>query len=170
MIDLTNVKASSGRLPVGGYICTITKAQDVPHDEYIEVVYDIAEGEYKGFYEGEDEWKHTTRRYYKGNAAGMLKAFLETVAKDNPKFNVDEVIKGENVKGLVGCQFGALIQTRLYTKQDGSDGEALEVARVIECEKIRTGNYTLPQPRDGRRNKDYQAVVDADSLIGDAPF
>ena len=169
MIDLTNVKATGDRLPVGGYVLTIKKAQDIPHDEYVEVVYDIAEGEYKGFYKDEEDWKHTTRRYYKGNAGGMFKAFIEKVAKDNPQFNAEEVISGKSCKGLIGCNFGAVINTRLYTKQDGTDGEAQEVAQILSCDKIRKGEYTLKEPRDTRKKQENDAPV-IEVSTGDVPF
>lgn len=169
MIDLTNVKATGSRLPVGGYVLKITKAQDIPDDGYVEVVYDIAEGEYKDFYRDDEDWKCTTRRYYKGNAGGMFKAFIEKVAKDNPQFNSEEVISGKSCEGLIGCNFGAVINTRLYTKQDGTDGEALEVSQILSCDKIRKNEYTLKEPRDTRkREESYAPVIEINT--GDLPF
>lgn len=42
------VKASTGeyaRLPAGGYVCKITKVEDVAAKEYLRVSFDIYEGE-----------------------------------------------------------------------------------------------------------------------------
>lgn len=177
MINLTNVEAKSGdfeRLPVGGYVCVIKSAKDYPTDEFVEIVYDVAEGQYANFYKDDDDWIHTTRKYYKGGAAGMFKGFIETLAKDNPNFDASKVINGESVDGMKGCKFGALIQECYYTNRDGEDKTALDVAKTIECAKIRDGKFTLPAPKDMRKNQDTPAVtteaVTVDYNVGDVPF
>ena len=169
MIDLTNVEASAEfeKLPVGGYVCVIMKATDHEADQYVEIVYDIAEGDKTGFYAQDEDWRHSTRKYYKGKAAGMFKAFVEQLAADNKGMNSQMVISGESVAPLQGCKFGALIQERYYTGNDGVDKTALEVAKTVACDKIRTNNYTLPAPRDNRK-KDNVTVETIND--GDVPF
>ena len=53
-VDLSKVKeAGSGsykRLPVGGYVLRILKVVDVPEYNRLDFYYDIAEGEYKDYY------------------------------------------------------------------------------------------------------------------------
>lgn len=177
MINLTNVEAMSGdfeRLPVGGYVCVIQSAKDYPDDEFVEIVYEVAEGQYANFFKDDDDWTHTTRKYYKGKAAGMFKGFIETLAKDNPNFDASKVINGESVDGLKGCKFGALIQERYYTNANGEDKTALDVAKTIDCQKIRDGKFTLPAPRDTRKNQGATAVavtpVAEAEFTGDIPF
>lgn len=177
MINLTNVEAKSGdfeRLPVGGYVCVIKSAKDYPTDEFVEIVYDVTEGQYANFYKNDEDWTHTTRKYYKGKAAGMFKGFIETLAKDNPSFDASKVINGESVDGMKGCKFGALIQERYYTNQNGEDKTALDVARTVECAKIRDGKFTLPAPKDMRKNQTTPATpavqVVEDDFNGDVPF
>ena len=169
MIDLTNVEATQefSKLPVGGYVCVIMKAEDNEAEQYVNIVYDIAEGDKTGFYSSEDDWRHSTRKYYKGKAAGMFKGFIETLAKDNQGMDAQSVIQGKGTTGMIGCKFGALIQERYYTGNDGTDKTALEVAQTVSCEKIRNNDFTLPKPRDNR-NKDNVTVEAVNA--GDIPF
>ena len=45
-----NEGGSFGNLPEGGYVCVITKVTDKPDKEYLEIEYDIAEGDFAGWW------------------------------------------------------------------------------------------------------------------------
>ena len=51
-IDMSNVESAKDykRLVPGGYVCKITGVKDVANNEYLEIEYDIAEGEFKDYY------------------------------------------------------------------------------------------------------------------------
>lgn len=179
MIDLTGIEAVTSeteRLPVGGYVLEIESAKDFPDDMFVEIVWDVAEGEHKGFYKDAPDWLHTQRWYYKGKAAGMFKGTIEKVAADNPNFDADKVYKGESVAGLKGCKFGAIVQERFYTNNEGVEKSALELRLIKSIEDIKKGNFTMPEPR---RPKGETApastpaptpVVEATSQTYNVPF
>ena len=57
MKPITNIasvqEASTGeskRLPAGGYICKYTNVEDNEEKQYLYMEFDIAEGEYKGYF------------------------------------------------------------------------------------------------------------------------
>ena len=150
MIDLTGIESvtsSTERLPVGGYVIRIDEAKDYPDEMFVELVWDVAEGKYKDFYKDAPEWVHQQRWYYKGKAAGMFKGNIETVEADNPNFDADKVYKGESIAGLKGCRFGGIVQERYYTSKDGEEKTALEIRSVKPIEVIKSGNFTMPEPR-----------------------
>lgn len=153
------------KLPVGGYVCVIKSVEDVPNAEYLRIVWDVAEGEYKDHYKRDEDWSHTMVRSYKEKARGMFKAFLEVLENDDDNFfSIKEWNKENDEQGLRGLKFGALIQERYYTNDKGEDKTALEVARVIDTERIRRGDYKMPEPRDQR------VKVESPTNDADVPF
>ena len=76
-----------GKLPAGGYVIRITKAEDVPGKEYLLVEYDVAEGEYAGHYKDLFDrlgfWGGSFVRSYKPKARGFFKAFLDVLEASN---------------------------------------------------------------------------------------
>ena len=164
------------RLAPGGYVAKITDADDHfnPSDEYVEVVWDVAEGDKAGYYSDEwgqrNTWALSTRWYYRDNCTGIFRSRLRALEESNPgKFYIDRWEVTCDPRAWIGLEFGAIIQKRLYTKRDGSDGEALEIVRVVSADKIRKGDYTLPEPRDARKAKPTQAKP-ADAYSSDIPF
>ena len=85
-----SIQASSGefaRPGNGGYILEIVNVTDVPFDastgkgDYLRIDYDIAQGEFKGYYTKQNErfggdWFANFIRSYKETAAGMFKHFI----------------------------------------------------------------------------------------------
>jgi len=64
---------STGRLPVGAYICKIlgvkyTESPDSDKSDIIEVLFDITEGEYKGFFKKQYENNTSEDKKWKGRA------------------------------------------------------------------------------------------------------
>ena len=52
IINWNEVKPSEGgtqRPQAGGYVCVITKAEDVPEKQYLLVEFDISEGDFAGY-------------------------------------------------------------------------------------------------------------------------
>jgi hypothetical protein len=171
MISFANVEATEDRefLKPGGYVMTITKATDNPACEYVEIEFDVAEGDFQNWLKDSPSWAKSTRKYYKGKAAGMFKRFYLDLDVDNPTKKVKETIETTgSVIPFVGCKFGALMQNRLYTKNNGDDGTVLEVAKTVPCEKIRNNDYKLPEPRDMRDAPSLSGTAEAFSA--DVPF
>jgi len=94
--DSINEAGELKTLPAGAYACKIIEVVDVPEKEYLDVYFDIAEGEFKGYFKvlQENTGKNYGRitRSYKTNALPFFKAFITAVEKSNPgyKWNWDE--------------------------------------------------------------------------------
>ena len=85
-------------LPVAPQICKVVKIEDIADKEYLKVYFDIADGEYKGFFKEKadnlGEWpsQGITYRSYKKSAEKFFMAFIKAIEKSNPNFkwNWDE--------------------------------------------------------------------------------
>ena len=149
--------------PVGGYVVRITDVEDVSSREYLNVVYDIAEGPYSGFYSDDfgknNPWAHRFVRSYKETAKGMFKAFLKRLEESNPRFDVARWQSRCDERELVGLELGIVLQYEDYTNDKGEDKERLQVVGVYASQDIRNGDYKLPERKDSR--KDVPAVEPA---------
>ena len=147
-IDLNDVQEATEfqALPVGGYICGIVRAEDVPDREYLRIEYDIAEGEHKNFYRNQMQrnpdwrWGGVLIRSYKEKALPFFKAFVTSVEKSNSgyKFNDDE-------KTLVRKFVGLVLAEEEYTKNNGNIGKRLYVASVHSVDAIKKGEFKVPE-------------------------
>lgn len=156
------------RLPAGAYVVRIVDVKDVPDREYLNIVYDIAEGEYEGFFNDgfgrNNEWSHRFVRSYKESARGMFKAFLMRLEESNPGFTVAAWQEGCDERRLIGLEVGILLQTEFYTNSRGEDKERLSCVGLRASQDIRNGDYTMPEPKD-RRSKPA-----APSFYDELPF
>ena len=156
-VDAATV-GGGGQLEPGGYVVRIDKVIDHADDGYIDLVIDIAEGEHAGMYAGlpeSDDWRHTYRRYYEGNAAPFFKQFLEALEISNRgKFDIATWEKGCDEREFVGLELGVIFQKRLYTKQSGKnkgkDGWNLNWFSSIPAQDVRNGEFTVPADDDKR--------------------
>lgn len=134
------------RLPVGGYICGIVRAEDVPEKEYLRIEYDIADGEFKNYYRNQAQrnpdwnWGGVLIRSYKEKAQPFFKAFLTSVEKSNSGFKF-----GNDEKTLVRKMVGLVLAEEEYQKQNGSIGTRLYVAQVHSVDAIKKGEYKVPE-------------------------
>lgn len=150
--DFNKVKASTQyeRLAPGGYVIRITdvKDEDAPDKQYLRIVYDIAEGSEAGRYKNEDkdnEYRHAFVRSYKETALGMLKAFTEAVDQSNGTKLTESVEKGLDEKLLIGKLVGIVFGYEEYEANDGNVKERIRVASVLPADKIREGEYKVPE-------------------------
>lgn len=132
------------QLPAGGYVCYITKVEDVPEKQYLRFEFDIFEGEFQGY--GADCLERngfTPLRFirsYKEKAAGFFKGFIRCMEESNPNtlhWDWDE-------KKLLNKYFGAVLGEEEYRKNDGSIGVRLNVARTVTPADIRLGRFKVP--------------------------
>lgn len=145
-IDWNNVEAveSFKRLEAGGYICTITAVEDVEDREYLKLEYDIADGEFKGYYrdlyERKNFWGGSFIRSYKETARGFFKKFLNAVEESNPdyRFNNDE-------RTLRGKSIGLVLGYEEYVGNNGDIKERVYVADILPIADITMKNYVVPK-------------------------
>lgn len=149
-----NVEAASAgnfkKLPAGGYIAEIKVVEDVPAKEYLKVIYDIATGEFKGFWS--DEWgkahpfahqmywsyKESNKKYFKANMAAVDKTNLT---------DFNEQLKGKTFdeKQLVGQRIGLVIGYEEYRTDRGEIRQRTYVAAVRSGQAIGQGDFTVPE-------------------------
>jgi hypothetical protein len=164
------------KLPAGGYVVRIQAVEDVAAREYLNIVYDIAEGDRAGFYSDDfgrkNAWAHRFVRSYKDKAEGMFRAFLARLEESNPGFSVSLWQQRCDERGLVGLVLGIVLQTERYTNESGEDKERLEVVGVYSADQIRRGEFRLPEPKDNRRApvEAPAGEVPPASAYGDFPF
>lgn len=143
-VDTTNVKEAGdfSRPEAGAYICIITKVEDVADREYLKVTYDIAEGEYKGYYSEMREnhsdwlWAGAYVKSYKPAALPMFKRFCSAVSKSNGNYVFDGGQVNADEKTLTGKLVGLLFQEEEYYGNDGNLNTRLIVNREFPVDQI----------------------------------
>lgn len=163
------------RLPAGGYICKIVSVEDKAEKEYLDIVFDIAEGEYAGFYS--DEWgkahpfAHNFIRSYKERALGMFKGFLTCIDKSNPTSFMEAAAKGLPEQELVGKLIGLVIAYEEYDiRDDGSLKQRIYVPEVRSVEAIRKGEFRVPALRKTKELEDKLKNQSAAPMDGFSPL
>lgn len=138
----------------GGYCCVIVGAEDVPYDErtkkgnYLKIAVDIAEGELAGYYcdlqAKFGKWSNAATMYksYNEKAIPFFKQFTNAVEQSNHgyRWNFDE-------KTLSGKWIGVVFGEEEYTGQDGSVKTRLHIASVCNVDKIRSGDFKVPEKK-----------------------
>lgn len=155
------------RLPAGGYIVEITAVKNEPAKEYLQVVFDIAEGEYKGFYS--DDWgkehpyAHCMYKSYKTagktpeeaeKVLGRFRGFIQCIDKSNGT-NFDSLYKGNedvNEQLLRGKRLGLIIGYEEWRTERGDVKERTYVVanRSVQglqawLEAVERGDEKLPE-------------------------
>lgn len=165
-------------LPAGPYVARITSMTDNPEKEYVEVIFDIAEGEHAGFYS--DDWgkshpyAHHFFMSYKETALGMLKGRLEAIAASNPGFDPFAAWDAGRVDMFTNRLVGINIQEEEY-ERDGEVRTRLNVCQVVDAQRVRDG---LVKPRakksiggGGRKPSTSGPTLTQDQMYkGEIPF
>ena len=152
-VDLSKVKeAGSGsykRLPVGGYVLRILKVVDVPEYNRLDFYYDIAEGEYKDYYNERykannenKKWGGRFSKSYDANnerALPFFKQFVTAVQNSNKGFVWDEEHEQQFVKKLVGATF----REEEFVGQNGKVAVSCKPDMFHSVDKIRSGDFTI---------------------------
>ena len=151
LIGIKDVEEATGgfkRPEAGGYVCIITDVEDFPEKEYLSIEYDIAEGEFRNYYKELDEkrgfWGARFIKSYKDSALPFFKSFCTAVTESNNKFIFD----GDEYcdeKTLFNKRIGLVLGEEEYQKQDGSLSTRLYVAQTLSVDRIRKGDYKVPE-------------------------
>jgi len=166
-LDLSNVEAMEpggrDRIEAGGYVVKVIDVVDNEDKEFLWLVFDIAEGEKRGFYtsaENRDYYadkpnKHGILMSYKDtmsdNAKRMLKGKLKLFTESNPGFDADTAFTEAHPELFKGKLIGLAANMEEYVyegREDGKwhKGESIDWfhARMKKVDDIRNGNYKLP--------------------------
>ena len=156
-INLESVQEAGNfeRLPAGGYICRITKVDDIPINpqtgkgDYLFIEFDIAEGEFKDYYTNLEKsagfWGGKFIRSYKPAALPMFKRMCNAVSKSNPPFIFDGGKVNADEETLVGKYIGLVLGEEEYMGNDGSVKTRLYASSEYELQDIRAGKFKVPK-------------------------
>lgn len=158
--EQTRAYTDSQQLPRGGYVCKIIGAKPIEtkFGQSIKVAYDIAEGEYAGYFQAKYDANTNEDKKWPGvfllnvptddgsQQDGWTKRAFKTFtdaledSNDNYHFDWDE----SKFKGKL---IGFVINYRQYEKQDGSVGNTPNVGRVTSVQNIKDGKFKIPDDK-----------------------
>ena len=157
------------KLPVDAYVCRIKRAviQNNSYGDQLCLLFDIVEGEYKGFYQKDfdsntqqdKKWRGVLRLWLPKEdgsekdewTKSTLKGMVTSVEKSNPGYmwNWDE-------QSLAGKAIGILYRNEEWEK-DGKGGWSARPFRAMSVDSIRSGDFQIP--KDKPLKKDPNANV-----------
>ena len=147
-VNWSNVEASKEfeKPTPGGYICGITAVNDVENKEYFLIEYDIADGDFKGYYKGlydaKGFWGASFVKSYKDKAQSFFKAFLDAIAASNKGFDANNYDGDPNK--LKGKYIGLVLAEEEYNTKDGNVKKRLYVSDILPVSRIQSGDYVVP--------------------------
>ena len=146
------------KLPVGAYVCKVKQValQQNTYGQVLCILYDIAEGEYSGFYQrdfagqpGEKKWRGVLRMWLpkddgsdKDEATKRgFKGMVTSFENSNPGYhwNWDE-------NSLVGKTVGIIYRNEEW-EYNGKRGWTAKPLRCMSAAKVRSGDFTLPDDK-----------------------
>lgn len=164
-LDLSNVTPSTGEgfaaVPEGAYVMVVTGVKDVEAKEYLEITFDISEGDRAGYYDDEwgasHPWAHMVRVSYKDTALGMLKHRLNVLTASNPGFDAEAMLTAANeTPQLLGMFVGRAFGLCMLHEHIDYQGKPLDhprpdwgEAKWCTAQEVRAGTVEPPQ-RDER--------------------
>lgn len=143
--DLTKVETiqEHKRLIPGGYVCKITNVKDNANKEYLELEYDVAEGDCKGYYQelyqSKGFWGGKLYKSYSEKGLPFFKAFIDALTESNRGW-----IWNWNESIIRGCEIGFVLGEEEYNKNDGNVGKGLYVSKIVPTDKIRRREFDIP--------------------------
>jgi len=175
-LNWNNIQSTSdggfAPLPAGPYVARITSAEDNPAKEYVEVVFDIAEGEHAGYYG--DAWglshpyAHHFFMSYKDTALGMLKGRLEAIAASNPGFDPFAAWDAGRLDIFVGRLVGINLQEEEY-ERNGEVKTRMNVCQIVDAQKVRDGSVKA-RPKKALGGASQAPKATAPAWDGEIPF
>ena len=128
-------------LPAGAFACKITDVIDVGEKEYLDVYFDIVEGEFKGYFttleNNTGKFYGRIVRSYKATALPFFKAFITAVEKSNPDYAWNW-----NEKELIGKFCTVVFRDEEYVK-DGQIKVMAKADEVRSLQALREGKIVI---------------------------
>lgn len=168
------------QLPKGKYVCVIKqvaiKESKNGNNQFV-ILYDIAEGEHKGFYQkmfDEDKaqnpssakWRGVFKQNMEGKGLSWFKGVVTSIERSNNfTFQWD---REKNEDTLKGKRFGGIFWRRQYEKEDGSRPIITELYRIRSVAGLNEAEVPedslLPE---GASQQPAQAQAGTPSSVGD---
>lgn len=170
----------SQQLPKGKYVCVIKQVAVQEsrngNDQFV-ILYDIAEGEQKGFFQklfdadktqnpSGAKWRGVFKQNMEGKGLSWFKGIITSIERSNAfVFPWD---KDGNEKTLVGKKFGGIFRRRQYEADNGNRPVVTELFRIRSLDGL--GEAEVPEdellPQDGRTSTNTNvSVPDSDGFM-----
>lgn len=152
-VDWKNVEDAKefAKLTPGGYVAVITDVDDVTDKEYLKIYYDIAEGDFKGYYrqlyDAKDFWGGYFFKSYKDTALPFFKAMLTALGNSNSNFKF-----GNDIRTLPNKYIGLVLGEEEYYNNNNELKTRLYVAQVHSVDVIRKGGFKVPAIKKIKNN------------------
>lgn len=182
----TQAVSEGAALPKDGYVCKILNAQvkDGTKGQYLQIAYDIAEGQYKDYFKGlydakKDENKKWSTYFFvnlpkddgsekDGWTKRLFKTFTNALEDSNEGYHFD----WDETK-FKDKLIGGLFHYEEYQRNDGKVGRATKMRNACSVEKIRSGNFNLPEDKllatpAANTSSDFMSIPDG--IDGEIPF
>ena len=131
------------QIPAGGYVAKIVDMVDTPQKEYVELIFDIAEGDKAGYYSDDFGKKHpyTHRIFlsYKETAIPMLKGRMEAIQASNSGFDPFAAWDAGRFDMFTNRLLGINLQEEEYKNKYGEVNTRMTVCQVIPAQDVRDG-------------------------------
>lgn len=176
-LNWNSIQASSDSgftpLPAGPYVAKILAMNDNPSREYVEVIFDIAEGEHAGYYS--DDWgkshpyAHHFFLSYKDSALGMLKGRLEAIQASNPGFDPFAAWDAGRTDIFTNRIVGINLQEEEYERNYGDVGTRMNVCQIVDAQSVRDGKLKV-RPKKTIGGGKQQSKPSKPAWDGEIPF
>lgn len=164
-------------LPAGLYVCEIKQVNltETPnqHLPQIAVLFDIAEGEQKGYYSNRyqtekatsqhPKWKGVYRQSMTGPSLPFFKGLITSIERSTPGFSFP-FDRENNEKTLVGKRFGAVMGRRQFETQSGNKAFVTEIKQVRSIEGLKTATVPEDELLDTVTGGTVTTAVQADPI------
>lgn len=170
MLNIKRENKFNNFIVAGGYIAQIRGVKNDAANKKLTVIFDITEGEYRGYFKKEyDEnisngWPlKGTQNFDYGNDIGekALNAFIDNLEQSNSyTFNGDET----KFKGL---KIGVIYTNTTYQGRDGTDKKGTSFPKFTTVEKIRNGEYSIEEKTTNQSKNDSKPVSGNSFNIGE---
>lgn len=165
---------SYANLPAGAYLCKILSVKDVVEKNYLEIHFDILEGEYAGYFKtlldltGKD--RGVVYKSYSDKAVRFFKAMIVAIEKSNPNFEWNW-----NEQCLINKLFVGNFREEDYLDQSNEIRTGIKLAEFRSTEAFKKGEVKLLAKKelsDEEKQKfiDAHRPVEADTTTDDLPF
>lgn len=144
------------QLPAGLYVCEILGArmENYNGNERFVMQFDIAEGEYKGFYQKQYREEKLTnqnakyrgmhRQFVSGSSLPFFKGMMTSIEKSTPGYFFPWG-RENNEKTLVGKKFGAVMGREQFLTEDGEKRFSTKIFQIRSLEGLK--NAKIPEDK-----------------------
>ena len=145
-INWDNVQEATGfdnPIP-GAYIAVICGVEDVEDKEYLKIMWDFAEGEYKGnnrdTYDRAGFWPTVLMRILQGEGTRIFQGVQDRSGVQQSRYRFDE----DNLNAMIGKRICVVLGDEEYRGNDGTTKTRLYVHQTCSLQAYQKGDFKVP--------------------------